>query len=158
MPTLPTVFYVDDDTDSRESLQALIRSAGWQPETRSSLLGRLAGEGDDVPVIRITIEQSGVVFHREAELRKLRARYAALSIRERQVMSLVVTGFLNKQVGGRLGISEITVKAHRGRVMSKMGADSLAELVTIAMRLGLPAGKGYQPAIASPGVRTRLVS
>jgi FixJ family two-component response regulator len=67
----------------------------------------------------------------------LRDRYAALSSREREVFALVVSGRLNKQVGGTLGISEITVKAHRGRVMRKMEAGSLADLVTIATKLGV---------------------
>ena len=70
-------------------------------------------------------------------MRVLRDRYASLSRRERQVMALVVSGLLNKQVGGELGISEITVKAHRGKVMQKMQAGSLADLVKIAARLGL---------------------
>jgi len=65
----------------------------------------------------------------------LRDRYALLSQRERQVMALVVSGLLNKQIGGELGISEITVKAHRGKVMQKMKADSLADLVKMAARL-----------------------
>jgi FixJ family two-component response regulator len=70
-------------------------------------------------------------------MRVLRDRYASLSQRERQVMALVVSGLLNKQVGGELGISEITVKAHRGKVMQKMKADSLADLVKMAARLRL---------------------
>ncbi len=68
-------------------------------------------------------------------MRVLRDRYASLTQRERQVMGLVVSGLLNKQVGGELGISEITVKAHRGKVMQKMKADSLADLVKMAARL-----------------------
>jgi FixJ family two-component response regulator len=68
-------------------------------------------------------------------MRVLRDRYASLSQRERQVMALVVSGLLNKQVSGELGISEITVKAHRGKVMQKMKADSLADLVKMATRL-----------------------
>jgi FixJ family two-component response regulator len=70
--------------------------------------------------------------------RQLEDRYASLSLRERQVMDLVVSGLLNKQVGGELGISEITVKAHRGRVMRKMNARSLATLVKMAGQLKLP--------------------
>jgi FixJ family two-component response regulator len=70
-------------------------------------------------------------------LRSLRDRYASLSQREREVMARVVSGLLNKQVGGELGISEITVKAHRGKAMRKMNADSLADLVTMAATLGI---------------------
>jgi FixJ family two-component response regulator len=85
--------------------------------------------------IRAALERSRVALSLEAEMGVLRNRYASLSQRERQVMALVVSGLLNKQVGGELGISEITVKAHRGKVMQKMKADSLAELVKIAARL-----------------------
>ena len=84
---------------------------------------------------RAALERSRVALGLEAEMRVLRDRYASLSQRERQVMALVVSGLLNKQVGGELGISEITVKAHRGKVMQKMKADSLADLVKIATRL-----------------------
>jgi FixJ family two-component response regulator len=85
--------------------------------------------------IRAALERSRVALSREAEIRSLRDRYASLSRRERQVMGLVVSGLLNKQSGGELGISEITVKAHRGKVMQKMKADSLADLVRIAAKL-----------------------
>jgi FixJ family two-component response regulator len=67
----------------------------------------------------------------------LRDRYASLSKREREVMALVVSGLLNKQVGSELGISEITVKAHRGSVMRKMNAASLPDLVTMSAQLGI---------------------
>jgi len=92
---------------------------------------------DDVllTTIRAALERSRVALSLEAEMRVLRDRYASLSPRERQVMALVVSGLLNKQVGGELGISEITVKAHRGKVMQKMKADSLADLVKMAARL-----------------------
>jgi len=92
---------------------------------------------DDVllTAIRAALERSRVALSREAEMRVLRDRYASLSQRERQVMALVVSGLLNKQVGGELGISEITVKAHRGKVMQKMKAGSLADLVKMATRL-----------------------
>jgi FixJ family two-component response regulator len=85
--------------------------------------------------IRSALERSRVALGAEAEMQALRDRYASLSQRERQVMVLVVSGLLNKQVGGELGISEITVKAHRGRVMQKMKADSLADLVKMDARL-----------------------
>jgi FixJ family two-component response regulator len=85
--------------------------------------------------IRQALERSRAALEHEAEIRALQERYASLSTREREVMSLVVRGLLNKQVGFELGISEITVKAHRGRVMRKMKANSLAELVTIGAKL-----------------------
>jgi FixJ family two-component response regulator len=95
--------------------------------------------------IRNAIERSEAALGDEANLRVLRERYASLSPREREVMSLVVSGLLNKQVGGELGISEITVKAHRGRVMQKMKAASLADLVTMGARLYLPAPVSNTP-------------
>jgi FixJ family two-component response regulator len=85
--------------------------------------------------VRQALERSRVALDQHADLEELRDRYASLSHRERQVMALVVSGLLNKQVGSELGISEITVKTHRGRVMKKMKAGSLAELVKIAGRL-----------------------
>jgi FixJ family two-component response regulator len=196
------VFVVDDDISVRESLELLIRSEGWQPETFSSaqdflvrsrppvpsclvldismpglngleLQKRVAAEHPDVPIIFITgygdvpktvqamkagavefltkpfadnvllsaiqqaLERSRVALGQQAEIKELRDRYLSLSPREREVMALVVSGLLNKQVGGELGISEITVKAHRGKVMQKMKADSLPDLVKMAGKLGL---------------------
>jgi len=90
--------------------------------------------------VRHAIERSTNALRREAELDVLRSCYAALTPREREVLVLVVSGLSNKQVGGELGISEITVKAHRGRVMEKMRADSLPNLVKIATRLRLTPG------------------
>jgi FixJ family two-component response regulator len=96
---------------------------------------------DDVllSAIRQALERSRVALGHEAEIRALRDCYASLTPREREVMALVVSGLLNKQVGGELGISEITVKAHRGKVMQKMKANSLADLVKMAARLRLAA-------------------
>ena len=204
----PIVFIVDDDISVRESLEALIRCGGWQPETFASaqeflsrprviapsclvldvnlpglngldLQKRVAADRTDMPIIFITgygdvpmtvqamkagavefltkpfsddvllgairnaIERSQTALDHEAEMRGLRDRHASLSRREREVMALVVSGLLNKQVGFELGISEITGKAHRGKVMRKMNAHSLAELVNMGARLRLaPAPTG----------------
>lgn len=87
--------------------------------------------------IRNAVERSSAAIGDQTELQSLRDCYASLTPREREVMSLVVSGLLNKQVGLQLGISEITVKAHRGKVMQKMNADSLADMVKMAVKLGL---------------------
>ena len=185
----------------RESLELLITTAGWHPETFASAqeflsrprltapcclvldvtLPGLSGlqlqeqlaERTDMPIVFITghgdvpmtvqamkagavefltkpfndavlldairgaIERSRAALRQESEMQALRSCYASLTPREREVMSLVVAGLLNKQIGGELGISEITVKAHRGQMTRKMKADSLPALVTMASRLGL---------------------
>jgi FixJ family two-component response regulator len=198
----PIVFVVDDDISVRESLELLIESEGWRPETFVSaqeflarprnlvpsclvldvslpdlngldLQKRVAVERPDMPIIFITgcgdvamsvqamkagaiefltkpvgdevlleaigraLERSRRALEHDAKMRALRESYASLTPREREVMLLVVSGLLNKQVGGELGISEITVKAHRGQVMRKMKADSLPALVNMVTRLGL---------------------
>ena len=87
--------------------------------------------------IRDGLESSRAALDQEREIRAVQDCYASLTSREREVMALVVSGLLNKQVGAELGISEITVKAHRGKIMRKMKADSLADLVTMAASLRL---------------------
>jgi FixJ family two-component response regulator len=205
----PIIFVVDDDVSVRESLELLIRFAGWQPEVFASaqeflahprvlapcclildvslpdlngleLQKLIASDRTDMPIIFITgygdipmtvramkagavefltkpfddevllgaikhaIERSEAALGGEAEIQALRDCYASLTPREREVMALVVSGLLNKQVGLRLGISEITVKAHRGKVMQKMKADSLADLVKMAERFSLtPASNSW---------------
>jgi FixJ family two-component response regulator len=199
--TSPTVFVIDDDIAVQESLERLIRAAGWEAESFASaeeffasprrtipcclildltsagsgaldvqkqLAGRLempiicVSAQTDVPMavqamkagavefltkplrtdllldaIRDAFGRSRAALHLDAERRALRACYQLLTPRERDVMALVVSGLLNKQVGFELGITEPTVKAHRGQVMNKMRAGSLPELVSMAMRLGL---------------------
>lgn len=93
--------------------------------------------------IQQALERSRVAIARQAEMRALKECYASLTLREREVMGLVVAGLLNKQVGAELGISEITVKAHRGKMMQKMQAGSLAQLVKMAAKLRVPAPTSY---------------
>ncbi len=95
--------------------------------------------------IRLALDHSRAMQTTVSEMKALQERYAWLSNREREVMSLVVRGLLNKQIGDELGISVITVKAHRGRVMRKMRAASLAELVSIAAKLHIPRAGLFRP-------------
>jgi FixJ family two-component response regulator len=195
----PSVFVVDDDVSVRESLDALIRFEGWQPQVFASAteflarprllapsclvldvslpdlngldLQKLIADRVEMPVIFVTghgdvpmtvkamkagamefltkpfapevllsairhaLERSQNTLTLAIEMRSLRDNYALLTRREREVMALVVRGQLNKQIGGELKISEITVKVHRGNLMRKMRADSVAELVNMAAKL-----------------------
>ena len=126
-PDVPIIFitgYGDVSTSVRAMKAGAVEFL-LKPLERDILLG----------AIRESLELSRVALARELEMRVLRNRYASLTPRERQVMELVVSGLLNKQVGATLGISDITVKAHRGRVMQKMQAESFATLVRTAARL-----------------------
>jgi FixJ family two-component response regulator len=108
-------------------------------------------------VVRQALECSRTKVLEQAELQALRARYESLRRREREVLALVVSGLLNKQISGELGILEITVKHHRGKMIEKMGAGSLPELVRIAAKLRLPAAPGKREQTdRSPSVRPFL--
>ena len=128
-PDLPIIF-ITGHGDIPSSVQAMKAGA-------VEFLTKPFADDALLSAVRQALERSRVALDRAAELRELRDRYASLSPRERQVMALVVNGLLNKQVGSELGISEVTVKAHRGRVMQKMKAGSLPELVEIAGKLRL---------------------
>jgi len=209
------VFVVDDDVSVRESLELLIKFAGWQPETFATAADFLArprttipsclvldvslpdlnglelqkligSERSDMPIIFITghgdipmsvkamkagavefltkpiddeallsairhaVQRSAAVLDEQAEMSRLRGRYKSLTLHEQEVMRLVVAGMLNKQIGLKLGISEITVKAHRGKMMQKMAADSVADLVKMAVRLGLAQSKNPWHSTGAP--------
>jgi len=211
----PIVFVVDDDVSVRESLDLLIKFAGWQSETFASAVDFLArprtttpsclvldvslpdldglelqkliaSERTDMPIIFITghgdvpmtvkamkggavefltkpfddevllsairhaIKRSAAVLDDQAETSALRSSYESLTPREREVMQLVVAGMLNKQIGLKLGISEVTVKAHRGKMMQKTKAESLADLVKTAVRLGLAPARNPWHALREP--------
>ena len=130
-PDMPIIF-IADKVDIPTTVQAMKAGAVefFMKPFRDDLL---------LSSIREALERSRVVIGHEAEMQSIRDRFALLTTRERQVMALVVSGLLNKQVGGELGISEITVKAHRGQAMQKMRANSLADLVKMAARLRLTA-------------------
>ena len=136
--TTPIVFVVYDDELVRASLKSLIEAAGWQAETFASAQEFLCRPRAFVPSCLILDSGGAMEFvTKEAKMQALRESYASLTPREREVMGLVASGLLNKQVGGELGISEITVKAHRGQVMRKMKANSLPALVHMVAWLGL---------------------
>lgn len=128
-PDMPIIF-ITGYGDVPKSVQAMKAGAVeflTKPFSNDALLS----------AIRPALERSETTLGQAAEIRTLQDRYASLSAREREVMTLVVAGLLNKQIGSDLGISVITVKAHRGKMMQKMKADSLADLVNMAARLGL---------------------
>lgn len=129
-PELPIIF-ITDQADVSTIVRAMKSGAVdflTKPFKDEALLS----------AIQQALEQSRDALDRETELHELRHGYGLLTVRERQVMELVVSGLLNKEIGGELGISEITVKAHRGKVMQKMQANSLADLVKMADTLTPP--------------------
>jgi len=96
---------------------------------------------DLLDAIQVALEKDGARRRREGEIGLIRERFESLTPREREILPWVVSGLLNKQIAAQIGTSETTVKVHRSQVMRKMGADSLADLVRIAERIGIPAGR-----------------
>jgi FixJ family two-component response regulator len=128
-PDMPIIFFTSH-TDVPMAVQAMKAGA-------VEFLIRPFNDAALLYVVGSAIERSRAALRHESDVKALRDCYARLTLREREVMGLVVSGLLNKQIGGELGIHEVTVKAHRGQVMRKMKADSLPDLVTMAVRLGL---------------------
>ena len=140
-PEMP-IICIDGCGDVRTAVRAMKAGA-------VDFLTKPLGEELVLGAIRHAIERSHATLARQAELEALRSRYESLTSRERDVMALVVTGRLNKQAGAELGISEITVKAHRGKMMRKMKARSLPELVNMAAKLfPTPSSNGFAAALA----------
>jgi FixJ family two-component response regulator len=156
-PERPVVFVVDDDFRVREALSSLLSSAGLiappiifitgHGDVPSSVRAMKAGAveflskpfGDEelLQAIDAAISMDRKARERRSELAELQKHYALLTPREREVLPLVTAGLANKETAAELGTSEITIGVHRGQVMRKMGARSLAELVRMADKLGI---------------------
>ena len=141
-PDMPIIF-ITGRGDVAMSVQAMKAGA-------IEFLTKPVGDEVLLEAIGHALERSRRALEHDAKMRALRESYASLTPREREVMLLVVSGLLNKQVGGELGISEITVKAHRGQVMRKMKADSLPALVNMVARLGLVPAAAADGAVCLP--------